>query len=537
LPKLLQLRGADFMCRMTFKAMATAVLCGWALMLSAPVLRAAVKLPNLLSDGMVLQQGMNVNIWGTAEPGESVSVSFQGQKVSGVAGAGGEWKVKLEPLHAGGPFTMTIAGNNTITLHDVLVGEVWVCSGQSNMEMALVAFAPWSKGVTNYEDEIAHSDNPNLRMFAVEKVVATRPQNDVNGSWVAAGPQTVSSWSAVAYFFGRDLQRTLNVPIGLINSSWGGTPAESWTSRGALESDPEFQSILDSSTKLASTYPKLFDDFSRQLVQWRQDSDKAESEGAPVPTPPTIPDDPRRSPWRASGPFNAMIMPLTRYSIRGAIWYQGESNSDRPVQYRKLFPALIRDWRRVWGEGDFPFLFVQLANWGIYAPGMNWPELREAQLKTLSLPNTGMAVTIDIGDGSDIHFRDKQDVGYRLALAAQAIAYGRDVMYSGPIYQSMAVEDDKIRLHFKYVYSGLVAKTLYTPGLLGFEIAGDDHKFVPGEAKVDGATVVVRSESVPHPVAVRYAWAANPWCNLNNSAGLPASPFRTDDWEETTTNK
>ena len=225
------------MCRMTFKAMATAVLCGWALMLSAPVLRAAVKLPNLLSDGMVLQQGMNVNIWGTAEPGESVSVSFQGQKVSGVAGVGGEWKVKLDPLHAGGPFTMTIAGNNTITLHDVLVGEVWVCSGQSNMEMALVAFAPWSKGVTNYEDEIAHSDNPNLRMFAVEKVVATRPQNDVNGSWVAAGPQTVSSWSAVAYFFGRDLQRTLNVPIGLINSSWGGTPAESWTSRGALESN------------------------------------------------------------------------------------------------------------------------------------------------------------------------------------------------------------------------------------------------------------------------------------------------------------
>jgi len=262
------------MCRKTFRAMVTAIVCSGVFMASTPVLRADVKLPNLLSDGMVLQQGMNVDIWGTAEPGESVSVSFQGQKVSGVAGVGGEWKVKLDPLHAGGPFTMTIAGKNTITLHDVLVGEVWVCSGQSNMEMALVAFAPWSKGVTNYEDEIAHSNNPNLRMFAVEKTAATKPQNDVNGSWVAAGPQTVSSWSAAAYFFGRDLQRTLNVPIGLINSSWGGTPAESWTSRATLESDPEFQSILDSSTKLISTYPKLYDDFSQQLARWRQDSDR-----------------------------------------------------------------------------------------------------------------------------------------------------------------------------------------------------------------------------------------------------------------------
>jgi len=225
-----------------------------------------------------------------------------------------------------------------------------------------------------------------------------------------------------------------------------------------------------------------------------------------------------------------MIMPLTPYAIRGAIWYQGESNADRPAQYRKLFPAMIRDWRRVWEEGDFPFLFVQLANWSVPQPRSNWSELREAQLMTLSLPKTGMAVTIDIGDASDIHPKNKQDVGYRLALAAQAIAYGRDVIYSGPIYESMAVEGEKVRLRFKYAYGGLVAKNSPSQNVSGFEIAGDDHKFVAAEAKIDGDTVVVRSEKTPHPVAVRYAWAMNPWCNLYNRAGLPASPFRTDDW-------
>ena len=509
-----------------------AVLCCCALTIGALNLRADVKLPSLITDGMVLQQGMNVNVWGTADPGERVTVAFQNQTKSAIASSGGEWTVKLDPLTAGGPFTMTITGKNTIILHDVMVGEVWVCSGQSNMEMPVVVNPPWSKGVTNYEDEIARADYPQLRMFTVEKAVAAKPQHDVKGSWAAARPQNVGSWSAVGYFFGRQLVLALNVPVGLIHSSWGGTPAESWTSRGTLESEPEFKSILDTEPKLLSAYPKVFEDFSRQFALWRQDSDKAESDGAPVPVPPTLPDDPRRNAWLPSGLFNAMIVPLTSYSIRGAIWYQGESNADRPAQYRKLFPAMIGDWRRAWGEGDFPFLFVQLANWGIHSPHTNWPELREAQLKTLSVPRTGMAVTIDIGDGSDIHPRDKQDVGYRLALAAQAIAYGRDVMYSGPIYDSMAVESDKIRLHFKYVYAGLVAKPLYTPALLGFEIAGENRKFVSAEAQIEGATVVVHSPAVPHPAAVRYAWGMNPWCNLYNRAGLPASPFRTDDWEE-----
>ena len=521
------------MCKTTFKAKAIVVLCCSAFMLGGRGLRAEVKLPSLLSDGLVLQQGMKVNIWGTADPGERVTVTLGDQRASTITESAGQWIVKLGPLNAGGPFTMTIAGKNTLTLHDVLVGEVWVCSGQSNMEMPVGTNAQgWSGNVNNYQDEMARADYPTLRLFTVEKAVAGKPQRDVKGYWVAARPQTVGEFSAVGYFFGRELLKVLHVPIGMIHSSWGGTPAESWTSRPTLESDPEFQSILDAGTKLLSPYPKTFQDFQQQFAEWLEASGHAESEGAPIPAAPTVPGDPRRDPWRPAGLFNAMLMPLTPYAIRGAIWYQGESNADRPAQYRKLFPAMIRDWRRAWEEGDFPFLFVQLANWGIDQRHSNWPKLREAQLKTLSLPKTGMAVTIDIGDGSDIHPKNKQEVGYRLALAAQAIAYGRDVMYSGPIYESMAVEGEKIRLRFNYVYAGLVSKNWPAPTLSGFEIAGEDRKFVGAEAKIEGETVVVRSENVPHPVAVRYAWGMNPWCNLYNRAGLPASPFRTDDWEE-----
>ena len=521
------------MCQMKYKQKVITLLCGSAFLVGALGLRGEVKLPSLLSDGLVLQQGMKVNIWGTADPGERVTVTLGDQQVSAVAESGGEWKVKLGPLSAGGPFTMTIAGKNTLTLHDVLVGEVWVCSGQSNMEMP-VGTNPqgWSWGVNNYLDELARADYPKLRLFTVQKTVAGKPQRDVKGYWVTANPTTVGEFSAVGYFFGRELVKVLDVPVGMVHSSWGGTPAEAWTSRGTLESDPEFKSILEAGVKLLSPYPKVFQDYEQRLAQWREDSDKAESDGAPVPSAPTVPDDPRRNPWRPAGLYNAMLMPLTSYAIRGAIWYQGESNADRPAQYRKLFPAMIRDWRRAWGEGDLPFLFVQLANYGVYSPNVNWPELREAQLMTLSLPKTGMAVTIDIGDGSDIHPKNKQEVGYRLALAAQAIAYGRDAVYSGPIYDSMAVEGDKTRLRFKYVYGGLVAKNSSALALSGFEVAGDDHKFVAAEALIDGDTVVVHSEAVPYPIAVRYAWGMNPRCNLYNRAGLPASPFRTDDWEE-----
>jgi sialate O-acetylesterase len=496
-------------------------------------LRADVKLPNLISDGMVLQQGMKVNIWGTADPGEHVTVTLQDQRATSVADGKGMWQVKLGPLNPGGPFTLTVAGKNIVVLHDVLVGEVWVCSGQSNMEMPVgVTQGGWSSGVLNYQDEIARADYPMLRMFTVRRAVAGKPQTDVQGNWVAAHGQAVSDFSAVGYFFGRDLQRILNVPIGMIHSSWGGTTAEAWTSRGTLESEPEFKSILDDGTKLLSAYPKVVQDYEQQLAQWRQESDKAEGDGAPMPTFPTMPKDPRSDPARPAGLYNAMVMPLTPYAIRGVIWYQGESNSDRPIQYRKLFPAMIRDWRQSWGEGDFPFLYVQLANWGVHALKYRWPELREAQSMTLSLPKTGMAVTIDIGDASNIHPTNKQEVGYRLALAAQGIAYGHDVIYSGPTYESMTIEGGKVRLHFQHAYGGLTAKSLSIISVSGFEIAGEDRKFVGADARIEGDTVVVSSDQVPHPIAVRYAWGMNPRPSIYNRADLPASPFRTDKWED-----
>jgi sialate O-acetylesterase len=496
-------------------------------------LRADVRLPKLISDGMVLQQAMPVNVWGTADPGEHITVKMQDQSLSTVADASGHWQIKLNPLSPGGPFTLTVAGKNTVVLHDVLVGEVWVCSGQSNMEMPVgVNPGGWSSGVLNYQDEIARADYPTLRLFTVQHAVADKPQSDVQGSWVAAHGDAVSNFSATAYFFGRDLQRVLNVPVGLIHSSWGGTTAEAWTSRGTLESDPEFKSILDGGTKLLSTYPKIFQDYKQQLTQWLRESDTAEALGLVVPTPPSVPRDPRGDPALPSGLFNGMVKPLTPFTIRGVIWYQGESNADRPFQYRKLFPAMIHDWRQAWGEGDFPFLYVQLANWGVHSLKWRWPDLREAQAMALSVPKTGMAVAIDIGDGSDIHPKNKQEVGYRLALAAEGIAYGRDVVYSGPTFDSMTSEDGKLRLRFKNAEGGMVSKSLSIVSVSGFEISGDDRKFTTADAKIEGDTVVVSSTEVAHPVAVRYGWGMNPRPSLYNRAGLPASPFRTDRWDD-----
>jgi sialate O-acetylesterase len=444
--------------------------------------------------------------------------------------------VEIGPLSPGGPFTVTITGKTTVTLHDVLVGEVWVCSGQSNMEMWVGPGEPepgWSSsGVANYQDEVAHADYPMLHLLTVEKAVAGKPQRDLKGRWAAAGPKTVNDFSAVGYFFGRELLKTLRVPIGLIHSSWGGSEAEAWTSRATLESDPEFNATLESEKNSISRYPEMIGEYERQFAQWKQSAQRAESGGMPVPPPPKTPDDPRQNRNRRAGLYNGMLTPLTSYAIRGVIWYQGESNSLRPTQYRKLFSAMIRDWRRAWGEGDFPFLFVQLANWGgTSGASFDFPQLREAQLLTLSEPRTAMAVAIDIGDSSDIHPKNKEEVGHRLALAAEAVAYGRDVSYSGPIYDSLTVEGDKIRLRFKYVYGGLTAMTMGQPAqtLTGFEIAGDDRKFLAADARIEGETVVVYRSQVLHPAAVRYAWAMDPICNLYNRAGLPASPFRTDE--------
>ena len=499
---------------------------------ASPVL-AEVKLSTLFGDNMVLQSNAKDPVWGTADTGEQVRVSVGDQKATAIADSQGRWKVELGPLKPGGPFEMTIAGKNSITLHNVAVGEVWICSGQSNMEMAVGSSPRAWGGVMNSAQEIAAGNFPMIRHFAVKKAVAGQPQTDVQGQWVVASPQTVGEFTAVGYFFGRDLHKALGVPIGLIHTSWGGTPAEAWTRTATLSGEPELASIASDWSQKIADYPKLLEKFRQDLDQWDQTSRQNEAAGKVAPSPPRLPDDPRSSSWRAGGLFNGMIAPLVTYRIAGAIWYQGESNAGRAYQYRKLFPTMIQDWRRAWGEGDFPFLFVQLAG---FEDSGTWPELREAQFMAWSLPNAGMATAVDIGEPYDIHPKNKQEIGRRLALAAQSIAYGKGPGYAGPIYGSMKTEGAAIRVTFKHVSGGLVPKGA-AKTLKGFEIAGEDRKFVPAEAKISGKTVVVRSTQVPHPVAVRYAWADNPECRLYGKSGLPAYPFRTDAWPGVTEGK
>jgi sialate O-acetylesterase len=486
---------------------------------------ADVKLPAIIGDDMVLQQGGTVPIWGWADPGEEVMVgiSWNSMKWAVTADKDGKWLFRMNAPKVGGPYEMTLTGKNSITIKNIMVGEVWVCSGQSNMEFAV-------RQANNAQQEIADADYPNIRLFTVRRKVAEKPQPDCEGNWSECSPETVPGFSAVGYFFGRDLYKQLNVPIGLIHTSWGGTPAEAWTRRGVLESDPDFAPILKRYDDAVARYPQAMKEYEQKLAEWKQAVEKAKAEGTNPPRRPGAPFGPG-NPHEPAGLYNAMIAPLIPYGIRGAVWYQGESNAGRAYQYRKLFPDMIKNWREDWGEGQFPFLFVQLANFMKTKPEPGdsaWAELREAQLMTLALPNTGMAVIIDIGEADDIHPKNKQDVGKRLALWALAKTYGKDLVYSGPIYKSMKVDDGKIILNFDHVGEGLIAKG--DEQLKGFAIAGSDRKFVWADAKIDGDTVVVSSDKVPEPAAVRYAWADNPVCNLYNKEDLPASPFRTDDW-------
>jgi len=498
-------------------------LCVWLLvgMFSA---QAEVTLPSVFGDHMVLQQGQEAPVWGWADPGERITVKLGRQKASGVADADGQWQVRLRPVKAGGPTKMTVKGNeDKIVFDDVLVGEVWVCSGQSNMQ--------WSvENSNNPKLEIAMADHPHIRLFSVPRVVAGETQTDCDAEWTVCSPKTIRSFSALAYFFGRELQTELDVPVGLIHTSWGGTPAESWTTLSSLKSDPLFTPIVERWDKILADYPQAKAAFDEKLAAWQAAAEKAKAEGAPAPQRPQPPWGPDH-PWRASGLYNAMIAPLIPYAIQGAIWYQGESNAGRAFQYRRLFPQMIQDWRAAWDQGPFPFLFVQLASFSKREPepgDSDWAELREAQLMTLELPNAGMAVTIDIGQAEDIHPRNKQEVGRRLALDALANTYGRDVPYSGPMYESMAVRDNEVDLYFIHMDYGLQAMDMGR--LKGFAVAGADGQFVWANARIERDKVVVSADAVPEPVAVRYGWAINPDCNLANGVGLPASPFRTDDW-------
>jgi sialate O-acetylesterase len=457
-------------------------------LLFAPA-RADVKLPAVFGDHMVLQQQAKLPVWGTADAGEEVTVSIGDRSASAKADENGRWKVTLDALDAGGPLQMTIKGNNEIVIKDVLVGEVWVCSGQSNMQWSVAQSA-------NPEEEIANAKHPQIRLLQVARKVANEPQSDIQGHWQVCSPETAAGFSAVGYFFGRKLQEELGVPVGLVNSSWGGTIAEAWTSRPTLESDDDFAEILK----------------------------RAENFNASNPN-------------QASVLWNGMIAPIVPFAIRGAIWYQGESNVDRAEQYAELFPAMITDWRENWEQGDFPFYFVQLAP---YRYGNKDPramaELRESQMAALELPNTGMAATVDIGNVKDIHPKNKQEVGRRLALAALAETYGQDdLVYSGPIYQKAEKQGDKIRIHFEHVGGGLVTRDGKAPS--DFTIAGEDGEFVPAEATIDGDTVIVSSDQVKSPAAVRFAWRDDAEPNLMNKDGLPATPFRTDEFKMVTSGK
>lgn len=495
---------------------------------SGPGAWANIRLPALLSDHMVLQQQSEVVLWGKADPGEEVEVITgwnRDEVLKTVTDPEGNWKITLQTTEAGGPYSLTFKGDNTIELKNVLLGEVWVSSGQSNMHfpVAPIENSGWATGVVNYQEEVRQSHYPQIRMFTVVRKVADEPQADAEGErgWEVSSPATVGNFSAVAYFFARELHEQKGIPVGIINTSWGGTPAEGWTPKEVLEAEPDFRPILERYQKAVQDYPEAFKDYQHALELWKQEAEEATQKGenpGRAPKEPIGPDH-HKSPYKL---YNAMVAPLLRYTIKGVIWYQGESNADRAYQYRKLFPAMIRSWREAWGY-DFPFYFAQVAPQRI----MN-PEIREAQLLTMhSVTNTGMAVLTDAGDSLDIHPRNKQVVGRRLALWALAKDYGMDeLVYSGPVYRSMTKEKDKIILEFSFAEGGLIARG---GPLTEFTIAAKDGPFVPAKAEIKGKTIVVRSDQVKDPVAVRFAWENVPDPNLYNKAGLPASPFRTDN--------
>jgi len=504
---------------------------GVLLLISTGAVFADVKLPSVIGDNMVLQWGKKVSIWGWARPGEEVmvGVSWNSMRWAVKADEEGKWSFKMNPPKIGGPYEMTISGKNVIKIKNIMVGEVWVCSGQSNMQWSVQAS-------NNAKEEIAAADYPDIRLFSVKRAIALEPQSDCEGSWSECSPETVPGFTAGGYFVGRKLYKELDIPIGLIHTSWGGTPSEAWTRRGALEEVPDAAPILKRFDDAVANYPQIKKEHEQKLVEWKEAAEKAKAEGKRVPGRPRTPYGPEH-PHGVASLYNAMIAPLIPYGINGAIWYQGESNAGRAYQYRKIFPAMISNWREDWGQGDFSFLFVQLANYLDTKPEpveSAWAELREAQLMTLDLPNTGMAVIIDIGEAKDIHPKNKQDVGRRLALWPLAKIYGRDLVYSGPLFKRMNIEGNKVVLSFDHVGGGLIAKD--GRSLKGFAIAGADRKFVWADAKIDGDKVVVSSNEVSAPVAVRYAWADNPVCNLYNAEELPASPFRTDSWPGVTIN-
>jgi sialate O-acetylesterase len=506
-------------------------LCSALLAAASLSLSGTVALNNMFGDHMVLQQGIENKVWGKADPGEAVTVTLGGQTKSTTAGADGSWHVLLDPVKEyGGPHTLTVKGKNTVTFSDVLIGEVWVCAGQSNMQ--------WSVNQSNDPDiERAAAKFPNIRLISVPQVGTQEPQWNFNGKWAACSPETVGGFSAVGYFFGRQLHQTLGVPVGLINNAWGGSAAEAWVNRDKLAANEKLKPLMDRWAAKEAALPAAKAEFEKKIEEWKAVAEKAKAEGKPAPQQPGNPDGEMKGNQRPANIYCGVLKPSIGYGIKGAIWYQGESNAGRAYQYRELFPLMIKTWREEWGLGDFPFYWVQLADYKAEKTEpaeSDWAELREAQTMTMkALPNTGEAVIIDIGEGKDIHPKNKQDVAKRLARWALAETYKKsDIACKSPLYKSMEKQGSKVVLSFDNVGANAAGwRPFDVAEPRGFTIAGADRKFVTARATIlpDGR-IEVSSEAVAEPVAVRYAWADNPVCNMYSAVGLPLTPFRTDDF-------
>ena len=505
-----------------------------AILLVAPVARASVAVPDVIGNAMVLQRDQAVPIWGTADPGETVVVKFASQTRNTKAGSDGKWQVTLSPMPASAtPGTMTISGNNTITLGDVLVGEVWIVSGQSNMQFTLAESA-------DGEAAIAAANDAAIRLFNINRKVAFQHESGPLALWQPVSPSSVGGFSAAGYYFAAQLRDALHIPIGMINSSYGGTQAEAWTPVEYLLASPDLRPCVDRTKIWDEERPRVKAEYEQRMQDWREAAEKAKAEEARPPSEPRVPDALRESRIAASL-YDRMIAPLIPYAIRGVVWYQGESNEGRAQQYEVLLPTLIKAWRERWGEGNFPFGIVQLPNYRDVRPEPSdepWSYLREAQRRTaLTTPNSGLIVTIDIGEAHDIHPKDKLDVGKRMARWALVTAYHYKTTASGPVFRNAKLRGSRLVVTFDDVGKGLRIRN--GGKLEEFAVAGADHQWHWASAKSEGRNrVAVWSDAVPRPVAVRYAFNSNPRNpNLTDDTGLPAAPFRSDSWPGPTDGK
>lgn len=501
------------------------------LMLFADGASAAVKLPFVFTHHMVLQRDQPAPVWGKAAPGETVTVRFSGQEKQATADESGAWQVTLDPLSVGAARELSVTGSESdapVVVRDVLVGDVWICSGQSNME--------WS--LENSKDgdlDLLAADRPEIRLLQVGQLGSQEPLDDIDRAWSVSSRETAKSFSAVGYYFGVQLQESLDVPIGLIRNAWGGSACEAWVPTEELKGNDLYDAQFARWAEVESQHDEaaLRADYAVKLADFYKQRDAAYAAGQPLPRAPWV-NNPLFHQHRIANLYNARVLPLVPFAIKGVIWYQGETNAGRAYQYRDLFPRMITSWRKAWGQGDFPFYWVQLADFTAEAAGpvegSDWAELREAQTMTIdAVPNAGEAVIIDLGEANDIHPRNKREVGLRLARLALANTYGKPIKAASPRFEAMSIDGDKATLTIAGAGAGL--KTFDGVPPRGFTIAGEDRVFHEATAEiVEKSKVVVRSEAVPHPVAVRYGWANNPVVNVYDSSWLPLTPFRTDDW-------